>query len=212
VITLSVIIATLGRPTLTRMLDSIARQDLIVGNAGDEVLVVGDGPQPSAAKCVKSINQECFGQPFRYLEGPLDHCFGNTQRNFGIRHARGDYIVFQDDDNVMLPGAFRAMRGAAEQFCGRPVIFKVRFLNGQIAPSGPRLVCGDFDTACGAWPNMLGKLGGWGRSYEGDYLFARDTLALYDLGEAEAIWRPEVIAAHRPHLMPPAEFKKFFRT
>jgi glycosyltransferase involved in cell wall biosynthesis len=186
------------------MLQSILDQPLI---QGDEVLVVGDGPQPQARELVRQA-----GEPFRYLEHGPDHCWGDGQRNFAMPLARGQYLVFCDDDNALLPGAFNAIRQAAAEFPGRPLIFRIRFLSGHIAPSAPRLKCSDYDTACGAWPNVPGRLGKWGRRYEGDYLFARSTLDLYPNRDQDAVFRRELIAAHRPHLLPPnvlPAFKSF---
>jgi glycosyltransferase involved in cell wall biosynthesis len=196
-----VIIPTLGRPTLERQLASIATQLC----DGDEVLMVGDGPQPLAAKLA-----EAFGAPLSYFElrSPKPNMWGDPQRNFAMPLARGDYLVFQDDDNVMLPGAFAAMRAAAAEDPGRPLIFRVRYLDGRIAPSGDALLYGDFDTACGIWPRR-GPLGTWPGAYGGDYFFARQTLDLYPDRDHAAVWRPEVIAVHRPHRMPAGQFEKF---
>jgi glycosyltransferase involved in cell wall biosynthesis len=190
----SVIIPTLGRSTLRAMLASIAGQDL---GASDEVLVIGDGPQPAAELLARDL-----GPPFRYLEGPLEHAFGDPQREYGMARARGDYLLFADDDNAYLPGAFAAIRAAALVFADRPLIFRVRFLSGEIAPSAPRLNCGDFDTACGIWPNRSDRLSAWGHCYTGDYVFARQTLDLYPDRDRSAVWRSEIIAVHRPHLAP----------
>jgi glycosyltransferase involved in cell wall biosynthesis len=194
VVTLSVIVPTLGRATLETALSSIRDQGFI---DGDEVLVVGDGPQPAAVALVENL-----GRPFRYLEHGPCHDYGDSQRNFAMPQATGDYLVFVDDDNTMLPNAFLAIRQMAKKFPKRPLIFRVRFTDGRPAPSGPKLILGDYDTACGVFPRDPARLAHWKGMYGGDYEFAKDTLALYPNGEAAAVWCKPIIGVHRPHLLP----------
>lgn len=103
---LSIVIPTLGRKTLKRALDSIESQRA----REDEVIVVGDGPQPEAANVMKTM-----GRGYRYLETVPTRRWGHAQRNLGMLEASGDYIGFMDDDDYYLPDAFSAMRKAAEQ-------------------------------------------------------------------------------------------------
>ena len=65
---LSIIIPTIGRATLARTLATIAAQELL---PGDEVLVIGDGPQPEAERMFQAA-----GLPGRYLDGPTRHNWG----------------------------------------------------------------------------------------------------------------------------------------
>jgi glycosyltransferase involved in cell wall biosynthesis len=198
---LSVIIPTLGRDTLPTMLNSIRAQGL---HRSDEVLVIADGEQPFARDLVRE-----FGAPFRYLVHGPEHSYGNAQREHGMKRARGQHLVFADDDNAFRPDAFRVIRRAAQETPDRPLIFRVVFLSGHIAPMGPRLVLGDFDAACGVWPNREGRLGYWGQLYGGDFTFARSTLDLYPERDRAAVWRPEIIAVHRPHQQPAEVLKQF---
>ena len=71
---LSIIIPTIGRATLARTLATIAAQELL---PGDEVLVIGDGPQPEAERMFQAA-----GLPGRYLDGPERHNWGGAQRTF----------------------------------------------------------------------------------------------------------------------------------
>lgn len=59
-LTISLVIATISRPTLARTLRSLRGQ---AWEPGDEVLLVGDGPQPVAAELFGQ-----FGLSGRYVE------------------------------------------------------------------------------------------------------------------------------------------------
>ena len=102
--TIGVYIPTAGRDSLRRTLHSISQQRLI---PGDEVLVIGDGPVPSAEALCKE-----FGEPFRYLEGPHTSDWGHSQANMALHngHMSADLLVAQDDDDIFLPRAFEAIR------------------------------------------------------------------------------------------------------
>ena len=70
-----------------------------------EHLIVSDGYYPTTQQ-LKASN--CDPQR-RYFSTPAIRHFGNHQRNVGIFHARGEYLVFLDDDNVLYPEALATM-------------------------------------------------------------------------------------------------------
>lgn len=109
---LSVVIPTIGRPSLEDSLESIARQDL---HHEDEVLVVGDGFQHKAAQLVMEFKDRL---DVRYVSHGPTRNFGNAQRTFGLGMVHGDYVAFLDDDDVFGPEAFTQIRKAlvAENF------------------------------------------------------------------------------------------------
>jgi len=64
-----------------------------------EVIVVDDGNAPRA----HDVLSEYLNRPnFVYLETKKD-TGGSATRNVGIRHAKGEYIAFLDDDDEWLP-------------------------------------------------------------------------------------------------------------
>jgi hypothetical protein len=113
----TVIVPTCGRPTLERTLWSIA---VSAGpdSSDVEALVVADGPQPDAHAIF-----ERFGEAhptWRYLEyGPTARR-GNAQRTYGMTQARGQHLLFMDDDDVYRRRAFKAIRAATAQTPTRP--------------------------------------------------------------------------------------------
>jgi glycosyltransferase involved in cell wall biosynthesis len=183
---LSVIVPTVGRPSLSATLRSIAPQLA----QGDEVLVVGDGPQP-AARAVAA------GFPFvQYHEFGPTFAFGDAQRQFGMRQAHGTHLMFMDDDDVYEPGAFAEVRRAVarEPIC--PVMF--RMIYAESVMWREKKVCGgNVSTHMLVVPNIKDRLGRWRpRSgdlpFAGDYGFITSTLRRWPTGSL--LWNEAVIA------------------
>ncbi len=199
-VSLSVIIPTpgLGRP-LKRCLRSIASQPLL---PGDEVLVVGDcldDPQDCLPE-VQALVAD-FGAQYRYLSTvPAAHDFGHTQINIGMHVAKGDYLVFQDDDDVFTEGAFGSIRNAAEQHPGAPLMFRfVTRFRTLVWGAHPVLAQDHVGGHCFVVPNRKEHLAPWSERYQGDWDFIRGTLDKWPGGDKAVVWREEVIALARPN-------------
>jgi len=89
----SVIIPTFNRPKLLReALESIARQTY----PSFEIIVVDDGSKtPGVGDVCRSFPQ-C-----RYFR--QENAGRSAARNFGVKHARGDFLAFVDDDDLWKP-------------------------------------------------------------------------------------------------------------
>ena len=93
--TISAIIATVGRPDmLRRCLVSLTKQTVPVS----EIVVVhcGDDPQ------TRELTEEPWGFDVRYFHYPERNCA--QQRNFAIAHARFTNLLLIDDDIEVDPG------------------------------------------------------------------------------------------------------------
>jgi glycosyltransferase involved in cell wall biosynthesis len=186
----SVVIPTVGRPTLPLTLASIDRHYA-------EIIVVADTHGPLQTDVGRTAGQ--YGA--RYLEVDAGaHDTGSPQLHVGFALAEGQYILNCGDDDVYEPEVFdllaEIVRDKPEPWPRHgPVMFKVVMhpngARGNHAPvtlwerpaierfnvTGQSFVC----------PNVPGKVGRW----VDDVTLMRETVALWD-GRCE--WREEVIA------------------
>lgn len=184
---LSIIIPTVGRPSLRALLE----RDIVPQLAeGDEVLVVGDGPQPQARAQAEGLDARV-----RYLEFGPDHYWGHPQRNHAMGQARGAHLMSLDDDDILLPGALKDVRSEIAANPGRPLIFRMNHA-GTVLWSDPNVRLANLSTQMFVVPNIASRLGTWGRRYEGDFDFIRSTLDLFPEKDAAAAWCDKVIATH----------------
>jgi hypothetical protein len=185
----TVVIPTLGRPSLPRTLASIP-DDV-------ETIVVGDSHGGLTAEQKYILHH--FSQVYyaRYLE--LDagrHDRGDSQIAYGFAQARGLWLLNCGDDDVYEPGAFNVMSRAIAEQAGpeHPLMFKVELLSNpvrgnqdgtilwshrgrieQFKVTGQSFVC----------PNDPERLGVW----DTDWRFMQTTVAKYG-GAVD--WRDEL--------------------
>lgn len=156
---------TKGRSTLDRALSSITSQF----KCGDEILVLrsdlGDANKHSAAL-----------------------------RNHSMVRAKGDYLLFMDDDDCYAEGALDTIRAAIEAEPGRIHIFKMRYSNGQELWSDPKIRSCNIGTPMFAVPRD-GRLGTWPGHRTGDFGFISSTAKNH---EEPAVFHEEVVALIRP--------------
>lgn len=102
---LSHVIATKGRPAqLREALESSLAQ--LPSDA--EIIVVDGDPRGSAAAVVEEFAPDAADR-LRYMTSAPS---STLQRNRGLDTARGEFVVFSDDDAVLLPGLFEALAEA----------------------------------------------------------------------------------------------------
>ena len=178
----SVLVATVGRPTLEATLNSIVSQTL----PGDQVLVIG-ATQDIGNRAAK------FGCTF--VQAPPGKDWGASERALAVPHATGDYLAFLDDDDVYLPGARTAMGKAMAQHPGRPTIFKMKISwTGGTLWVDPELRMGNVGTPMFFLPNQPEKLGKWGRRYGNDFEFISTCKWMNE----QFVWDSTVISLIRP--------------
>jgi glycosyltransferase involved in cell wall biosynthesis len=87
---------------------------------------------------------------------------GNWAREQGAERARGSHLLFCDDDDVFLPGAFEVIRKFAWENPGRIGLFRRRFNAAvQLQWQEPRLSFGGLQSMSFCIPNVPGKVGHW---------------------------------------------------
>lgn len=181
--TVSILVATIGRPTLERTLQSITSET----RPGDQVIVIG---------ATQAIGDRALAYGCTFVKAPPGNDWGGSERTVGIHHATGDYVAFLDDDDVYLPGWRAAMDNAMVNHPGRPIIFKMHIAwTGGTLWADPVLRMGNVGTPMLFLPNdARTKRGQWGRKYGGDFKFIESL----QLPPASIVWDSAVIASIRP--------------
>ena len=167
----SVITPTCGRlETLNEAIASVDAQSY----PHWEHLIVSDGYFP-ALQQLKASNRE---PQRRYFSTPAIRHFGNHQRNVGIFRARGEYLVFLDDDNVLYREALATMLSGFSSGDADLVFCPIDFdhprhgLYGEVRMPHEGFKLGDVDSLNAMIRRSLAvKCRGWGDSYFADFDF-----------------------------------------
>ncbi len=189
----SVCITHFSRPQKLRMaLQSLKQQTY----RNFEVIVVDDGsPAPDVQKELAMIKDEI--EPLGWCILFQENRYLGAARNFGARHATGEYLLFMDDDNVAKPhelSTFVAMaqRTGADIITAFCDVFDNEATLENDAPPPLRFTPYGADPALGIFTNCYGdanalyarrafdKLGGftedYGITHEDWELFCRASL------------------------------------
>jgi glycosyltransferase involved in cell wall biosynthesis len=102
----SIIIPTIGRDTLERAVLSILNQDF--ENAKFEVIIVNDSGAALPIRDYHTKSQVRILNTYR-----RERSFA---RNSGAAMAKGDYLIFLDDDDWLLPGALGSFWELAKRY------------------------------------------------------------------------------------------------
>jgi glycosyltransferase involved in cell wall biosynthesis len=175
---ISIIIATQGRPTLQRAVESILPQL----REGDEILCIGDDfcPDVPEAVCIADFS-------------PLPSQFGNRQRNTATTLAKGDVLCFLDDDDWHLDGSLDAIRSIETV-----TMFRAVLPHGVTVWKDRTIRRGNVGTCTIAVPRIPSKIPPWpvdphppgGVSPRGsDFLFIRECVRRF----GGVAWREEVV-------------------
>lgn len=186
---LSVIVPTPDGGFLGQLFDSIRPQL----READEVIVVGDTHSDPLTEVAEFVR----GEGHRWLE--LDagrHAWGHPQVNYGMSQARGDYLVFIDDDDRFAGDAFANIRRAARSL-PEPAPMMFRFVSARYGTLWQEKVVqvGRVGGHEFVVPNIPERLGQWSDSYEGDFDFIVSTLAKWP--EYSLVWREQIISIAR---------------
>lgn len=192
---ISVIIPTQGRATLERTLRSIGWID----PETEEVIVVVDAYEMDESEIQKVMERvKVFGRGFRAMACDSGHhCYGHCQINQGIEAAyEGNYIVFNDDDDVFAPDALDTVRRVAtEEDEYHLHIFRFVTPWGQVLPIGELVREGGIGGHCIVTPKVAGRVGAFTCRYNGDWDYINSTIGLW---QDNVVFHDEVIAITRP--------------
>jgi len=146
--TFNVLIATVGRPTLQRMLDSLSP----MLTKSDCLTLVFDG---------HSVAPEFNMQAFRckiiiHCEPKCLGSWGHIIRNrYAALLEPRDFIMHADDDDVYIEGTFDKLRRSCNDV---NTLYICKFkLGTRLIPSNTNIIRGNIGTPCGIIPFELNK-------------------------------------------------------
>lgn len=152
----NVVIATSGRPSLQRMVDSIAPQL----SERDYLTIIWDC-QPIALQ----IDSKCKVILIQNDE-PLGF-WGHGSRTRWQNELPGDYLMNADDDDEYFPTAMETVRS----HCKEEKLYVFKMMKSNIViPFTEEIKLGNIGTPCGVYPNTK-DLPDWGGFYGGDFQF-----------------------------------------
>ena len=154
--TFNVVIATANRPTLKRMVDSIASQL----NSEDYITLIYDADPTeieidTRATVIKIKNSFLLGN------------WGHGSRTKWQKYLPGDYIMNADDDDVYTHNAMDIIRENCTE--SRLYIFQMLSNGITTVPNYHKIEMGNIGTPCGVYPNI--DLPEWKPVYGGDFEF-----------------------------------------
>jgi len=153
-----ILIASIGRDTLQRMLDTILPHLTEI----DHLTIVFDGVQPT------NVNLQTLGQVHIHSEPVALGFWGHGIRNkYAPLLEKTDFVMHADDDDVYLPNAFIDIRNTCVD-TDTLYVAKIKPGSGKIVPVNHEIVIGNIGTPCGIIPYELNKKGTWAEYYCGD--------------------------------------------
>ena len=183
--TFNVLIATTGRPTLQKMLDSLSPQL----EKDDCLTIVYDGHNE-----VPKFNIDDFKcKVVCYFEPEALGYWGHGIRNkYASLLENKDFVMHADDDDMYSKDSFKELRAYCDDV-NKLYIAKMT-IGDLIFPPDNTIQRGAIGTPCGIIPLSLNKKVIWGEYYSGDF-------AVYDLLAkiSEPIFLDIVMYITRPH-------------
>jgi hypothetical protein len=194
----TIVLPTIGRPTLETTLDSIASQNL---GPNDRVMMISDGYHPRVDEVHRNYSNK-LPIDLCVVDGP-NNDWGHTPRNLMMPHVKTTHIHHMDDDDIYSSSSsLGIMRSHVEERPNVPHIYRVRFADdGKIiwATEG-QISFGNVTTISFVHPHLKGQYAYWPPRVGGDFEFWRDTQEHYPPNSL--VWHQEILLTARPHLAP----------
>lgn len=158
--TFNVVITTIGRDTLQRMIDSIAHQL----TSDDYLTIIWDAGSPS------SVTVNTAATVFHIINSKPLGSWGHGSRTRWQNSLPGDFMINGDDDDMFTADAMTVIR----EHCldNKLYVFEMEFEGGYRIPDHHKIEFGNIGTPCGVY--MHGELPEWGMEYGGDHVFYRE--------------------------------------
>ena len=157
-------------------------------------VIVASSGRASLDATLRSITAQTELLPAEILiDCNRDSPWGNAARQRQMERATGTHLLFMDDDDTYVAGAFEIVRREVGISPELVHMFRMR------RPDGlddvwriPVVEDGNVSTQMVVVPNVPGKLARWGDRYQGDYDFIVGTCEL----QGQPVWHEHAIAVY----------------
>jgi cellulose synthase/poly-beta-1,6-N-acetylglucosamine synthase-like glycosyltransferase len=125
-----------------------------------EVVLMDDGSRGAESRsCLEAFEEDFARRGWRILR--QDNAYLGAARNRAARAARGDYLLFMDDDNVAYPHEVATFVRAVRRSGADALTCFHDAFHGAVPPASPeqiayRFVCAGGPLACGVFANCFG--------------------------------------------------------
>ena len=110
---------------------SVCLDSLLIQTLKDFEVIVVDDRSTDASLAVAESYLERFGGRLKVIALPENTGSASVPRNEGLRFSRGEYVLFMDDDDLLLVNALAELYAAAEKFRADIVYMEQGFLCGE---------------------------------------------------------------------------------
>lgn len=165
------------------------------------IIVASRGERPSLARTLESISTQMLPGDELLVGVDENSLCGYRTRQELMHRARGEALLFMDDDDVYTPGAFEIIRRALYDAPDDIHLFRmdttcwVDSIYDHVWHTRGDFVVGNVASQIACTPRHL-WLGSWGSRYEGDWDFLSSTAALNP--DSRIVWHDDVICLVRP--------------
>jgi glycosyltransferase involved in cell wall biosynthesis len=157
-------------------------------------VIVASLGRPSLQATLDSIKPQLQDSDEILISVNHDCPWGHAARNQLMRAARGDLLLFCDDDDLLMPDALCLARVAGGQAPDRLHIFRMEHPQAGLIWREERIAEGNVSTQMIVVPNRPVLLGRWGDRYAGDFDFVASTVEKMP----HPVWHEEILALYRP--------------
>jgi glycosyltransferase involved in cell wall biosynthesis len=167
----TIVTATYNRPDkLREAIESVRAQTY----SNWEQIIVSDGPDARVDRLVREI-----GDPrVRCFSTSRLPVMGNYQRNYALKHATGEFVLYLDDDNVIYPNCLETMVSGFDSEEVGFVISAIHYGDTIKAPQ-PGFAYREIDLLnYMVRRRLVERVGGQRVHASADYLLIRDIVAI----------------------------------
>jgi hypothetical protein len=161
-ITFHILIVTIGRSTLQKMVDSLLPQLL----EGDHLTILFDGIPVQNL----NISEGCCSIHMEEVHETQRHYAQHSIRTKASAFLhQTDFIMHADDDDIYADDAFTILRKLCRD---KDTLYVAKMIsklhNDEIIPRKPEISLGNIGTPCGIIPYYLNSMAPWTNSVGGD--------------------------------------------